>query len=91
MRKRQSSTVLTCSATSNILGFMIDLLPDLAKLSPQQRLELIEWLWDSLEDKDIPVTAAQRAELERRIASFDQDREHGITWEELRNELQQRR
>jgi putative addiction module component (TIGR02574 family) len=69
---------------------MIDF-SDLAKLSPQQRLELIEWLWDSLEDKDIPVTAAQTAELERRIAIFDQDREYGVAWEEFRSKLRQRR
>jgi putative addiction module component (TIGR02574 family) len=70
---------------------MTDLTSDLARLSPQQRLELIARLWDSLEDKDVPVTGAQRAELERRIACFDQDRENGISSEELRSELRQRR
>jgi putative addiction module component (TIGR02574 family) len=71
---------------------MTDLTSDLARLSPpQQRLELIARAWDSLEDKDISVTAAQQAELERRIASFDQDRENGIPWEQLRSELRQRR
>jgi putative addiction module component (TIGR02574 family) len=70
---------------------MTDLTSDLARLSPQQRLELSARLWDSLEDKDVPVTGAQRAELERRIACFDQDRENGISWEELRSELRQRR
>jgi putative addiction module component (TIGR02574 family) len=69
---------------------MTDPTSDLARLSPQQRLELIAWLWDSLEDKDVPVTATQRAELERRIASFDQDQENGISWELLRGELRQR-
>jgi putative addiction module component (TIGR02574 family) len=44
-------------------------------------------LWDSLEDKDIPVPAAQRAELERRIASFDQDRERDIAWKEFKPRL----
>ena len=74
-----------------IFQVMTDLLSDLAKLSPQQRLELIEWLWDSLDDANIPVTAAQSAELERRIASFDQDREDAVTWEELRSKLRQQR
>lgn len=70
---------------------MTDIGSDLSRLSPPQRLELIERLWDSLDDADIPVTAAQHAELERRIASFDLDREHGATWEQLRRELRQRR
>ena len=70
---------------------MADLTSDLSRLSPEQRLELIEWLWDSLEDSEVPVTDAQRSELERRIASFDQDRESAVPWEDLSNELRQRR
>jgi putative addiction module component (TIGR02574 family) len=69
----------------------IDLAPELARLTPRQRLDLIEHLWESLEDKDIPVTDAQRAELDRRIADFDQDREHSIPWDQLKAELRQRR
>ena len=70
---------------------MTDLTSDLAHLSPQQRLELIARLWDSLDEKDVPVTASQRAELERRIASFDRDRENGISWDLLRGKLRQQR
>ena len=36
--------------------------------------DLIEALWDSLDDKDVPVTEPQRAELDRRIAGFERDR-----------------
>jgi putative addiction module component (TIGR02574 family) len=68
---------------------MTDLAPELARLSPRQRLDLIESLWESLEDKDIPVTDAQRAELDRRIADFDQART--IPWEEVKAELRKRR
>ena len=69
---------------------MSDLAPELARLTPRQRLDLIERLWESLEDKDIPVTDAQRAELDRRIAGFDQDQEH-IPWDQLKAELRRRR
>ncbi|MGH7047816.1 MAG: addiction module protein [Stellaceae bacterium] len=65
--------------------------PELARLSPRQRLALIEALWEGLDDKDVPVTDAQRAELDRRIASFDRDREHAVSWEELEAEVRQRR
>jgi putative addiction module component (TIGR02574 family) len=51
---------------------------ELARLSPRQRLDLIESLWESLDDEDVPVTDAQRAELDQRIAGFDQDREHSV-------------
>jgi len=74
-----------------ILYGMSDLIPELARLSPRQRLALIEALWESLDDEDVPVTEAQRAELDRRIAGFEQDREQSISWDQLRAELRQRR
>src|SRR5580704_2913941 len=74
-----------------ILYGMSDLTPELARLSPRQRLDLIEALWESLDDKDVPVTEAQRAELDRRIAGFEQDREQSISWDQLSAELRQRR
>jgi putative addiction module component (TIGR02574 family) len=63
---------------------------ELARLTPPERLALITQLWDSLEDEQLPLTAAQRTELDRRLASLDQDRREGITWEALKTELEQR-
>jgi len=74
-----------------ILYGMSDLTPELARLSPRQRLALIEALWESLDDKDVPVTEAQRAELDRRIAAFEHDREQSIPLDQLSAELRQRR
>ena len=74
-----------------ILCGMADLAPELARLSPRQRLDLIESLWESLDEKDVPVTDAQRAELDRRIVGFDQDAAESIPWDQLRAELRQRR
>ena len=53
---------------------------DIAKLSSDERLALIEQLWDSLSAKpeNIPVTDAQILELDRRIAEMDQDGDIGI-------------
>jgi putative addiction module component (TIGR02574 family) len=53
---------------------------ELVRLTPSERLSLISQLGDSLEDEHLPLTAAQRAELDRRLASLDQDRREGITW-----------
>jgi putative addiction module component (TIGR02574 family) len=63
---------------------------ELVRLTPPERLALISQLWDSLEDDQLPLTAAQRAELDRRLASLDQDRREGITWAALKAELEQR-
>ena len=67
------------------------LTPDeLTRLTPPERLTLISQLWDSLEDGHVPLTAAQRVELDRRLASLDPDRREGITWTALKAELEQR-
>jgi putative addiction module component (TIGR02574 family) len=63
---------------------------EIDRLSPEERLALIGELWDSLDDSDVPLTPAQTAELERRLANFESERDSGVTWEALKTELRQR-
>ena len=63
---------------------------EIIRLSPSERLTLIGQLWDSLENDQLPLTSTQQAELEHRLASLDQDRQHGVTWAALKAELEQR-
>jgi putative addiction module component (TIGR02574 family) len=63
---------------------------ELVRLTPPERLALISQLWDSLEDGQLPLTAAQQAELDHRLQTLDQDRRAGITWAALKAELEQR-
>jgi putative addiction module component (TIGR02574 family) len=63
---------------------------ELVRLTPLERLALISQLWDSLEDSQLPLTAPQQDELDRRIAMLDQDRSEGISWAALKAELEQR-
>jgi putative addiction module component (TIGR02574 family) len=63
---------------------------EVARLTPQERIELISQLWDSLEDDQLSLTAAQQAELDRRLATLDRDRREGITWAALKTELELR-
>ena len=62
------------------------------ELSIEERLTLAQQLWDSavadLERQ--PLTAAQRAELERRIAAADANPAEGIPWEVIRAEARAR-
>ena len=44
---------------------------EISRLSPDERLSLIAALWDSLDDEQVPLTAAQQAELDRRQAAQD--------------------
>ena len=63
---------------------------EIARLSPPERLALIADLWDSLEQKELPLTKAQQTEPERRLASIDEDRADGLTWASLNAELERR-
>ena len=67
------------------------LTPDeIVRLTPPERLALIAQLWDSLEHEQLALTNAQEAELERRLGSLDVDKRHGLTWDSLKAELEQR-
>lgn len=52
---------------------------DFSHLTPQQRLDLIGELWDSLDHDAVPLTPAQAAEIDRRRATLDEDIKHGMT------------
>lgn len=65
-------------------------LDEIKRLSPPERLELIGDLWDSFDDVAAPLPDAQRDELARRLASFEADKAHAVTWDELKAELAQR-
>ena len=63
---------------------------EIVRLSPPERIALIAQLWDSLDADHIPLTGAQQAELESRLASLDRDRPNGVTWIDLKAELERR-
>ena len=60
----------------------------IAQLTPHQRLDLIEALWDSLADDDIPVTPAQTAELDRRMATYEYDAAEAQPWDDVRKRIE---
>lgn len=60
---------------------------DIETLTPAERLDLIELLWDSLSEDDVPITDAQRGELEHRLNALDREGPIGVPWEQLREEL----
>jgi putative addiction module component (TIGR02574 family) len=66
---------------------------DINKLTPQERLDLIEELWDSLcvDPGKIPLTDAQAQELDRRVAEMDQDDSLGIPWEKVLAKIRERK
>ena len=64
-----------------------DLLAEILKLSPSERIRLAGDIWDSLGPEDVPVTKAQEEELDRRMAALEEKPEQGIGWEDVKKEL----
>jgi putative addiction module component (TIGR02574 family) len=60
---------------------------DIEELTPEERLELIERLWDSLSDDEVPLTDPQRQELDHRLDALDREGPVGIPWEQVRDEM----
>ncbi len=80
------------------LGRAMDESPvKIESLSKDERLDLLERLWDSLSatPDDVPVTQAQVAELDRRSKALDRDvakgRALGVPWDEVVRQLRARR
>jgi len=57
---------------------------DLNRLTTEERLDLIERLWDSLgaSASTIPLTDSQRDELDRRLDDLEREGPAGASWDE---------
>lgn len=60
---------------------------DFSHLTPAERIELAEQLWDSLPVEAIGPDDAQLAELRRRRAALDAEAEPGRPWKQVLDEL----
>ena len=69
---------------------MKDALAELFKLSPAERIQLAEDLWDSVaaRPEDLPpLSEAQRAEIERRLTEHVDDPSSAVSWGDIRAKL----
>jgi putative addiction module component (TIGR02574 family) len=65
---------------------MIERVPQVRTLSPADKLALVTELWDDLASRpeDIPITAAQIAEVDGRLEEYPKNPDLGATWEEVK-------
>jgi putative addiction module component (TIGR02574 family) len=61
---------------------------DIRRMSPEPRLRLLEQLWDSLSDDEVPLTAAQREELDKRLDDLEREGPRGIPWDDVLSRLE---
>lgn len=59
------------------------------RLTVEERLALVEELWDSIaaDSAAVPLTAAQREELDRRLADHEANPDDGMSWEQIKSSL----
>jgi len=63
-------------------------LSELLELSPAERLQLAEDLWDSVKPEEMPpLTTEQMQEIERRYEELVCDPEKGVTWDEIKAKI----
>jgi putative addiction module component (TIGR02574 family) len=62
------------------------------EMTPTERITYVQELWDRIaaHPEEVPVTAAQRAELGRRKAAHRADPAESIPWEIARERMRRR-
>jgi putative addiction module component (TIGR02574 family) len=66
---------------------MSDFRSQINSLSPAEKAELLDTVWESLEADSASLTDAQRAELDHRIARNEQNPSDVIPWQQVRADL----
>ena len=66
------------------------LIDEASKLSPTDRMRIAQALWQSAWDEqvDIPLSAEQRDELDRRLSDLEANPDAGESWENVRARLE---
>lgn len=64
-------------------------LADVLELSVAERIQLVGDIWDSIatQPRSLPLTQAQRDELDRRLEDYRQHPEDGSSWEEVKRRI----
>jgi putative addiction module component (TIGR02574 family) len=62
---------------------------DIGSLSADERLALIERIWDSLSSGDVGLTPSQHDELVRRLEDVDRNPAGSVTWSEAQRRIRE--
>ena len=59
------------------------------KLPVQERIRLVELIWDSVAaiPEDVEISPELKTELEARLAEFEKNPEAGFSWEQVKSRL----
>ena len=60
---------------------------EILDLPVEERLHLIETLWDSIDPHQLPLPESHRRALDEALEEYRHDPEEGQPWDDVRNEL----
>lgn len=61
--------------------------PEIFDLPIEERIELAQELWESVHADALPLTEAQKAELDRRWQAMEANPDAGESWDTLKQSL----
>ena len=71
---------------------MSSIAKDILSLSVPERILLVEDIWDSIAEipEEVPLSAAQKQELDLRLDAYHQNPDAGSPWSVVRERIQNR-
>jgi len=93
MRDRRKAEITDCAGFDNGLDLryyrLMTIGPDISRLTPAERILLVQELWDSLapSQESQPLTPAQQQEMERRLAAADRGEITYSSWGEVKRRV----
>jgi putative addiction module component (TIGR02574 family) len=66
---------------------------DVLNLSVSERIQLVEDIWDSIAEVpgELPLSEAQKVELDRRLEAYHRNPDQGSPWAEVKERIRSRR
>jgi putative addiction module component (TIGR02574 family) len=69
---------------------MSSLQSQIENLSAEEKFDLLDAIWESLEANPLSLTEAQRAELDHRLTEYQRNPDDVIPWEQVKAGLSKR-
>jgi putative addiction module component (TIGR02574 family) len=66
---------------------MSDLHNEIRSLSAAEKIDLLDAVWESLENDPLPLSTKQREELDYRVARYRENPADVTPWEQVRADL----
>ena len=57
------------------------------KLAVEERLRIVQLIWDSIASEDVPLTAAECAEIDALVEEDDRAPDDVVSWAEARAQI----